>query len=122
MEAIRRSCIELVESVDKVCRMAATRGQPEHHTAFEQVTVQAMQQLAAIPAIHRLRGRVREASDAEILKAMTFMATFATEVDGVNIVRGLEHAALESEQPEVAAKLRKLQAQMVKDRSNPSAN
>ncbi len=114
MEAVRRSCIEFVESVDKVILRAANQGESADHTEFDKAVVRAMQRLASVPAIHRLRGRVREASDLEVVAAMTVMAEFAKEGDGVLVVRALIHAATESGKPDVAAKLRALQSKMVK--------
>jgi len=115
MEAIRRSCVELVESVDRVCLDAANHGEKASHTEFEKAIVLAMQRLARIPQIHRLRGRVREASDAEILGAMTFMCDFASADGGLEIVRALIRAAVVAKQPEIAARLRKLQGQMIRE-------
>ena len=114
MEAIRRSCVELVESIDRVVVRAATQGEQEDHGELEKATVLAMRRLAGIPAIHRLRGRVREASDLEVVSAMTTMADFAAEKDGVQIVQALIRAAIEAKKPEVAAQLRKLLGRRVK--------
>lgn len=114
MEAIRRSCVELVESIDRVVVRAATQGEQADHTEFEKATVLAMRRLAGIPAIHRLRGRVREASDLEVVSAMTMMADFAAEKDGVQIVQALINAAIQAKKPEVAAQLRKLLGRQVR--------
>lgn len=115
MEAIRRSCTELVESVDRVCRDVELHGERSSHTEFDKATIVAMQRLARVPQIHRLRGRVREASDAEILATMTFMIDFASEEQGVDIVRALIRAAVAANQHDIAARLRKLQGRMVRE-------
>ena len=119
MQDIRRTCIELVESIDQVVRRER---KPEKPTAFDDAVLGAMDKLAAVPAIHRLRGRVREASDAEVLMAMTAMAQMADAADGVQLLNGLIASAIEGGRPEVAARLREIQGNMAKQRREVRSN
>lgn len=112
-ESIRQSCIELVESIDRACR-AADRSDESVASVFDVAVARTMRELAAVPAIHRLRGRVREATPGEIVAAMHVMAQIAADKKGVGLTESLIDSATKADKPEVAAKLRKLQAEMIR--------
>ena len=120
METLRQSCIELVESVDKAVR-AADQSDPAKASVFEAAVEKAMRELAEVPAIHRLRGRVREAGPSEIMAAMSVMTKLAGDKKGLGLIDGLVETAIQSKKPEVAAQLRHLQGEMIR-RSVPSNN
>ena len=120
METLRQSCIELVDSIDKAVR-TAEQADPAKATVFDKAVAQTMRELADVPAIHKLRGRVREAGQMEIMAAMSVMANMATEKKGIHLVDALIESAIKSDKPEVAAKLRHIQGSMLR-RSQPSKN
>jgi len=121
MQAVRQTCIELVESVDTVIRRSeeASVNDP---TSFDEAVVSAMKKMASVPVIHRLRGRVREARDVEILAAMTFMSELADRESGNDIIMALIAASIEAGKPEIAQKLRQVQGQMMREAEQAKSN
>lgn len=119
-ESIRQSCIELVETVDRACRVA-DQSDESKSTVFDVAVARTMRELAAVPAIHRLRGRVREASPGEVVSAMSFMAQMAADKKGVGLIDALVESATAADKPKVAAKLRHLQAEMIRKSKEEAA-
>lgn len=122
MQAVRQSCIELVESVDEVIRRSADSERLDGPNVFDDAVLGVMKKIAALPAIHRLRGRVREASDTEIIAAMTFMMDIADRDSGEEIIRALIAASVEAGKPDVAQRLRQVHGQMLAQSRKASEN
>ena len=115
MEAMRQSCIRFVEAVDKACRLADAKSGEDRGTLFDSAVERTMSELAAVPAIHRLRGRVREAGPSEVIAAMTALSVLAADKKGVSLVDSLIGSARSSDKPEVAAQLQQLQEKLAQE-------
>ena len=112
MQVMRQSYIQFVESVVKACRLADAKSGEDRCTLFESAVERTMSELAAVPAIHRLRGRVREAGPSEVIAAMTALSVLAADKKGVSLIDSLISSARSSDKPEVAAQLQQLQSKL----------
>jgi len=122
MQAVRQTCIELVEAVDTVILRSSEAKNLDGDNIFDEAVIKVMRKIAAIPAIHRLRGRVREASNTEVIAAMTYMMEITDDSGSEEMIRALIAASIEAGKPQVAQRLRAIHAQMLAERRKASEN
>ena len=107
--AMRAGIIEFVELLDKLLRLAPNAMLPDETTRiWLEVVVEAASDILAEPAIHKLVGRVREASPAEIRAAAQALIDISGQ-DGLDTVQKMSAEAAKADQTWLATALSEIQ-------------
>jgi len=118
---MREGIIEFVDMLDKLLRLAPNAMLPDETArAFVDAVVEAVAELAAIPAIRRLMGRVREASPDEIKAAAQALIDVSGQDKGFEVVEKMSTAAADANRTKLASTLSEMQKMMGASRNGTS--